>query len=108
MQLAKSTLPNHVLDGHWHVFGYCIARKAVFPIVLTVIAVGGIFSPLFDLNAIHGIPTAKLYVQHIYFDGIADAGGFYAATFCAHWYHKIPIAVGIALLTTLALVTLIG
>jgi hypothetical protein len=85
-----------------------VPKRGVFPVVLILIALAGIFSPLFNLHEIHGVPSLKLYTQHIYFDGIADAGGFYAATFCSHWYHKIPIAVGIALLSTLCLVTLVG
>jgi hypothetical protein len=48
------------------------------------------------------------YLQHLAFDGLADAGGYYASRFCTHWYHRIPIAIGIALLTTAALVTLVG
>jgi hypothetical protein len=104
----KAAFPMDLLDGHFEVRRRQIPKRAVFPLVLALIAVAGIFSPLFDLNAIHGIPTAKLYAQHIYFDGIGDAGGYYAATFCGHWYHRIPIAIGFAMLTTLALVTLIG
>lgn len=104
----KAALPTNLLDGHVKVIKWRLPRRAVFPVVLLLIAVGGIFSPLFDLSAAHGIPSLKLYTQHIYFDGIADAGGFYAATFCHHWYHRIPIAVGIALISTLALVTLVG
>jgi hypothetical protein len=104
----KAAFPTTLLDGHVKVGHWHVPKRTVFPFVLVLVALAGIFSPLFDLNAIHGIPTAKLYAQHLYFDGIGDAGGFYAATFCAHWYHKIPIAIGIALLSTLALVTLIG
>jgi hypothetical protein len=57
---------------------------------------------------VHGLPSARLYTQHLFFDGIADAGGFYASSFCKHWYHKIPIAVAFALASTFALVTLVG
>jgi len=104
----KAALPTNLLDGHVKLIRWHLPKRAVFPVALFLIALAGIFSPLFDLSTIHGIPSLKLYTQHIYFDGIADAGGFYAATFCNHWYHRIPIAVGIALLTTLALVTLVG
>jgi len=107
MQIRQS-LPPNLLDGHIKIARWRLPKRGVFPIMLVLFALAGIFSPLFDLNAIHGIPTAKLYVQHLYFDGIGDAGGFYAATFCTHWYHKIPIAVAIALLSTLCLVTLVG
>lgn len=107
MQIRQS-LPPNLLVGTVSLRGRQIPKRAIFPFALLLIALGGILSPLFDLNAIHGIPTAKLYFQHIYFDGIGDAGGYYAATFCSHWYHRIPIAVGFALLTTLALVTLVG
>ena len=107
MQIRQS-LPSNLLEGHVKIARWRLPKRGVFPVVLILIALAGIFSPLFDLNAIHGIPTAKLYFQHIYFDGIGDAGGYYAATFCSHWYHRIPIAVGFALLTTLALVTLVG
>lgn len=105
---VKAVLPTNLLDGDVKIARWELPKRAVFPLVLLLVAVIGIFSPLFNLHEIHGIPSAKLYAQHIYFDGIADAGGFYAATFCKHWYHRIPIAVGIAALSTLALVTLVG
>ena len=108
MQIAKSTLSACSLDGHWHILGRCVPRKVVFPIVIVGILVGGLLSPLFDLSHIHGTPTLLLYTQHLYFDGIADAGGFYAATFCKHWYHRVPIAVGFALVTSFCLITLVG
>lgn len=108
MQIFKTTLDTSVLDGHWTFGHWRLPKKAVFPLVLFLLAIAGIFSPLFDLNAVHGVPTAKLFTQHLYFDGIADAGGFYAATFCKHWYHRVPIAIGFALVCTFALVTLVG
>ena len=37
-----------------------------------------------------------------------DPGGYYAATFCSHWYHRVPLFIAIDLVSTLALVTLIG
>jgi hypothetical protein len=107
MQIRQSVPPN-LLEGHVKIARWRVPKRGVFPVVLILIALAGIFSPLFNLHEIHGVPSLKLYTQHIYFDGIADAGGFYAATFCSHWYHKIPIAVGIALLSTLCLVTLVG
>lgn len=107
MQIRQA-VPTNLMKGQVRILHWQIPKRAVFPLALLLIAIGGIFSPLFDLHQIHGIPSAKLYTQHIYFDGIGDAGGYYAATFCSHWYHRVPIAVGIALLTTLALVTLIG
>ena len=107
MQIRQS-IPTTLLHGHVRIARWQVPKRAIFPIVLVLIAMAGIFSPLFNLNEIHGVPSLRLYTQHIYFDGIADAGGFYAATFCSHWYHKVPIAIGIALLSTLALVTLVG
>lgn len=107
MQIRQA-VPTNLLAGTVSLRGRQIPKRTIFPLLLLLLAIGGIFSPLFDLNAIHGIPSAKLYTQHIYFDGIGDAGGYYAATFCHHWYHRIPIAVGIALLTTLALVIFVG
>lgn len=85
-----------------------VPAKILFPIGLVCLAVAGIMSPLFDLSTIHGFPGPKLYTQHLYFDGISDAGGYYAATFCKHWYHRVPIAVGFALVSTFLLVTLVG
>ena len=61
---------------------------------------------LFTLH-IHGFSLVT-YCQHLFFDGIADAGGWFAYQFCKHRWHRISIAVGFALLTTLALVTLVG
>lgn len=105
---VKAVLPTNLLDGEVQLIRWRLPKRAMFPLVLLLIALGGIFSPLFNLNDLHGLPSPRLYAQHMYFDGIADAGGFYAATFCKHWYHRIPIAIGIALLSTLALVTLVG
>ena len=105
---VKAALPTNLLDGDIKLVRWRLPKRALFPIVLALLMVAGVLSPLFNLHEIHGIPTAKLYVQHLYFDAIADAGGFYAATFCHHWYHRIPIAIGIALVSTLCLVTLVG
>lgn len=56
---------------------------------------------------IHGF-SATVYAQHLFFDGLADAGGWYAYQFCRHKWHRVGVAVGVALITTLGLVTLIG
>ncbi len=108
MTQIRQAIPASLAQGTISLRGKQIPKRALIPIGIAVFAVVGIFSPLFDLGSIHGIPSAKLYTQHLYFDTIGDAGGYYAATFCRHWYHRIPIAVGIALLSTLALVTVIG
>src|ERR1039458_2970632 len=108
MKIITSNLSPKLLEGHFQVGGRKIPRKAAFPIILALLAVAVVFSPLFDLHHVHGFPGTKLYTQHLFFDGIADAGGFYASTFCKHWYHRLPIAVAFAMVTTLALVTLVG
>jgi hypothetical protein len=77
------------------------------PFVLVVLLVGGLFSPLFDLSHIHGF-SAKIYTQHFYFDFIAGLGGYWASSFCSHWYHRVPLFILIDGLTTLALVTIVG
>lgn len=105
---VKAAVPSNLLDGNLSVGSRQIPRRAVFPIVLALVALAGILSPLFNLHDLHGFPGTKLYAQHLYFDGIADAGGFYASTFCKHWYHRLPIAVGFALVSTFLLVTLVG
>lgn len=63
-------------------------------------------STLFLLH-LHGFDIST-YVQHLFFDAIADGGGYYASRFCKHRRHRIAIAVVFALLSTLALVTLVG
>ncbi len=50
----------------------------------------------------------RLYGQHFYFDFIAGLGGYWASSFCQHWYHRVPLFILIDGLTTLALVTLVG
>lgn len=47
-------------------------------------------------------------LEHFYFDFIAGLDGYWASTFCQHWYHRIPLFVAIDGLTTLALVTIVG
>jgi hypothetical protein len=98
MQLFKSCAPRQLSKR----------SKIAIPIAIGVVAVAGLLSPLFDLSHVHGFPGAHLYAQHLYFDGIADAGGYYAATFCKHWYHRLPIAIAFALGATFLLVTLVG
>lgn len=85
-----------------------ITVRTWLPIFIVALLVGGLFSPLFDLSQIHGVSNPKLYFQHFYFDFIAGLGGYWAATFCQHWYHRIPLFIAIDILTTFALVTLIG
>lgn len=106
MSQIKAALPQ--LNGSWEFGSRRVPKRIIFPLIALLVVIIGILSPLFDLNHIHGVPSAKLYAQHLYFDGIGDAGGYWAATFCHHWYHRIPIAVGFALLTTFCLITLIG
>jgi hypothetical protein len=52
--------------------------------------------------------TLWTYIRHLFFDGLGDAGGYYAATFCVHRWHRVAIAIMCGLLTTLALVILVG
>ena|ERR1017187_7651022 len=105
---VRQAIPKNLLEGHWEIRSRHVPKKAIFPIALMVVAIGGLLSPLFDLSHIHGFPGMHAYSQHLFFDGIGDAGGYYAATFCTHWYHKIPIAVSIALASTFALVSVVG
>jgi hypothetical protein len=108
MKAISSTASPSLLSGSWSISGRQVSKRVIFPLALVLLALVGILSPLFDLHQVHGFPGAKLYSQHLFFDGIADAGGFYASTFCKHWYHRVPIAIGFALVSTLALVTLVG
>ncbi len=78
------------------------------PITVIGILVGGLFSPLFDLSSIHGVGSVKLYVQHMYFEFIAGLGGYWAATFCKHMWHRIALFMAIDAACTLALVTMVG
>lgn len=79
-----------------------------FPIITSLLLVAGLFSPLFNLNEIHGIASPKTYADHFYFDMIAGLGGYWSSSYCKHWYHKIPLFLFIDVLSTLALVTLVG
>lgn len=85
-----------------------IAVRYWIPTLIILLLFAGIFSPLFDLTQLHGVHDLKLYMQHFYFDFIAGLGGYYAATFCEHWYHRIPLFIAIDIATTFCLVTLIG
>jgi hypothetical protein len=87
------------------VFGLTV--RAWIPVLVLALVAGGLFSPLFDLSHIHGFST-KLYAQHFYFDFIAGLGGYWASSFCQHWYHRVPLFILIDALTTLALVTVVG
>jgi hypothetical protein len=99
LQLLSPDLINRRILG--------ITLRVWLPIWLLALLAAGLFSPLFDLNAIHGF-SPKVYAQHFYFDFIAGLGGYWASTFCQHWYHRIPLFIAIDGLTTLALVTIVG
>jgi hypothetical protein len=87
------------------IFG--ITLRVWLPFCLLALLAAGLFSPLFDLSQLHGF-SAKVYTQHFYFDFIAGLGGYWASSFCQHWYHRVPLFVLIDGLTTLALVTIVG
>jgi hypothetical protein len=82
--------------------------KVWFPIAFCLLIVGGLFSPLFSLSGIHGLPTLKLYCQHLYWDVTAGLGGYYAATYCKHAIHRWAIMIAIDLICTFFLVTVVG
>lgn len=63
-------------------------------------------STIFTLSP-HGFGF-DTYIQHLFFDAIADGGGWYAARFCQHLVHRIAVAVTFALVTSFCLVWLIG
>jgi putative Mn2+ efflux pump MntP len=56
---------------------------------------------------IHSFSFDK-YFLHLIFDGAADAGGWYSYQFCRHRWHRVAVAVGFALITTLGLVMIVG
>jgi hypothetical protein len=87
------------------IFG--VTLRVWLPLALAVLLVAGLLSPLFDLSHVHGF-TAKVYAQHFYFDFLAGLGGYWASTFCQHWYHRVPLFILIDALTTFALVTIVG
>jgi hypothetical protein len=97
-----------LLSPDWinrRVFG--VSLRVWLPAALIVLLAAGLFSPLFDLSTIHSF-SARVYVQHFYFDFIAGLGGYWASAFCQHWYHRVPLFILIDGLTTLALVTIVG
>lgn len=99
LQLLSPELVNRRILG--------VTIRAWLPLWLVALLCAGLFSPLFDLSHVHGF-SGKLYAQHFYFDFIAGLGGYWASTFCRHWYHRIPLFITIDALTTLALVTIVG
>lgn len=99
LQLLSPELMNRRLLG--------VRVRVWLPLALIALLIGGLFSPLFDLSQIHGF-SLKVYSQHFYFDFIAGLGGYWASSFCSHWYHRVPLFVAIDALTTVALVTIIG
>lgn len=78
------------------------------PVATITLAAAGFFSPLFDLNSIHGVHDPVLYFQHFYLDGCAGLGGYWAATMCSHAWHRIVVMIGIDILVTFLLVTIVG
>lgn len=99
MQLLSPELIDRRLLG--------VPVRVWLPVVLALLLVVGLLSPLFDLTNLHGF-SAKVYAQHFYFDFIAGLGGYWASTFCQHWYHRVPLFILIDAVTTLALVTIVG
>lgn len=84
-----------------------VQLRVWMPLIVVGLLAAGIFSPLFDLSHIHGF-SLKTYSQHFYFDFIAGLGGYWASSFCQHWYHRVPLFILIDGLSTFALVTLVG
>jgi hypothetical protein len=99
IQLLSPELMNRRIFG--------VTLRTWMPVALVALLAAGLFSPLFDLTSLHGF-SAKVYAQHFYFDFIAGLGGYWASTFCTHWYHRVPLFILIDGLTTLALVMLVG
>jgi len=99
LQLLSPELINRRILG--------ITLRVWMPLALVALLFAGLFSPLFDLSHVHGF-SARIYAQHFYFDFIAGLGGYWASTFCSHWYHRVPLFILIDGLTTLALVTIVG
>lgn len=88
--------------------GIHLNKRWMLPIGMVLFLIVGLASPLFNLHHLHGFPGVKAYGQHLYWDSIADIGGWWAAGFCNHWYHRVPLAIFFALASTFALVTLVG
>lgn len=61
---------------------------------------------LIDIH-IHGF-SLVVFIQHLFFDSIAAAGGWYARKFCSHMWHKVVVVTLFTLVSTLLLVTLVG
>lgn len=61
---------------------------------------------LFDIH-LHGF-SLVIFIQHLFLDGLATGGGYYARSFCEHWYHRVAIGVAIWIVSTVLLVTLVG
>lgn len=78
------------------------------PILITILLIVVLLSPLFNLHEIHGVASPKLYMQHFFFDFIAGLGGYWSSSFCKHWHHKVTLFLLIDVVSTLALVTLVG
>jgi hypothetical protein len=55
----------------------------------------------------HHVST-EVFFQHLALDSIAAAGGYYARRFCSHFHHRVLVAVGFTLLSTLLIVSLVG
>lgn len=56
-----------LLDGSWALGSLRLPKRAVFPLVLALIALAGVLSPLFDVRHPHGFPGVRLYT-HISLD----------------------------------------
>lgn len=85
-----------------------ISVRMWLPILVGLLLTVGLLSPLFNLSELHGVASPRLYAQHFYFDFIAGLGGYWAGGYCKHWYHRIPLFILIDVLTTFALVTIVG
>lgn len=48
------------------------------------------------------------YFEHLIFDGASGAGGYWASQFCQHTWHRVALAIGSSLITTLLLVLLVS
>lgn len=48
------------------------------------------------------------FILHLGFESCATCGGYYARGFCKHTWHRITVAVVWSLVTTYALVALVG
>lgn len=48
------------------------------------------------------------YFLHLFFEGIAAVGGYYARSFCKHTWHRVLVAVVWSMITTLVLINMVG